>query len=86
MLNNVIRQVREEHGVVLTLSEAARNTLLNWCAHDLANGGRGIGNRLETTFVNPLARALFQTDLAGRESITVVALRDEEHVYSVELA
>ena len=60
MLDNIAaRQVAEEHALALRLSEPARRQLLDWCARDLSNSGRGIGNRLATTFVYPLARALF---------------------------
>jgi len=37
------------------------------CIDDLSNGGRGIGNQLESLFINPLARALFGLDLEGRQ-------------------
>jgi ATP-dependent Clp protease ATP-binding subunit ClpB len=59
MLSNICERVREEHGLTLTLSPQARATLENRCLERLDNGGRGIGNTLETQFINPLARALF---------------------------
>jgi len=44
----------------------ARNQLAELCLTEevLYMGGRGIGSRLETVFVNPLSRALFQSQLA----------------------
>ena len=67
------------------LSEAARRQLLDWCTQDLSNGGRGIGNRLETTFVNPLARALFHLeDDPDHRDLTVAAVRLEDNVYHID--
>ena len=85
MLDNIARRVAEEHALALRLSEAARRQLLDWCTQDLSNGGRGIGNRLETTFVNPLARALFHLeDDPDHRDLTVAAVRLEDNVYHID--
>lgn len=78
MLNNVVNRVREEHKLELELEPAVRQDLMARCIHDLSNGGRGIGNQLESVFINPLARALFAQDLEGRQQIRVVELRESE--------
>ncbi len=77
MLGNVIRRVKEEHRLELILPAGIRAQLLELCSRDLANGGRGIGNQLESVFINPLARALFAFPLEGRTEITVTALRED---------
>jgi ATP-dependent Clp protease ATP-binding subunit ClpA len=86
MAQNVVERVRDEHGVALEIPEAVREMLMQWCTEDLAHGGRGIGNRLETTFINPLARALFEESLASRHTYTVRRIIVESGIYSVELA
>ena len=87
MLANIVRRVADEHDLTLLVPDPVRRQLLDWCTQDLSDGGRGIGNRLETTFVNPLARALFNLEEdPERRQITIGAIRLEEHVYSVELA
>lgn len=78
MLNNVVNRVREEHKLTLELEPSVRQDLMARCIHDLSNGGRGIGNQLESVFINPLARALFALDLEGRQQIRVVELRESE--------
>lgn len=78
MLNNVVNRVREEHKLELALEPAVRQDLMARCIRDLSNGGRGIGNQLESVFINPLARALFALDLEGRQQIRVVELRESE--------
>lgn len=86
MLNNILRRVREEHKLTLNISDSVRANLLKWCTSDLSNGGRGIGNRLETTFINPLGRALFLQNLDGKKELVVKDVTVNDNVYSVVLA
>ena len=60
MIENISSRVRGESGVALEVSEKAYKKIQKFCAEDLSNGGRGIGNRLETVLINPLARSLFR--------------------------
>ena len=60
MLRKILEAVEEEHGVHVTLGEDAHLQLRDLCCFDLFDGGRGIGNRLEIHFINPLARLLFE--------------------------
>lgn len=86
MLDRVAGRIADEHELTLVVPEPVRQQLRAWCTQDLSDGGRGIGNRLETTLVNPLARALFYlAEDRRRQRITVTAVRLEENVYSVEL-
>lgn len=63
MLDNMLDRVRRLQGVTVRISSSATEALLRLCISDLSNGGRGIRNQLEVHFVNPLARALFETQL-----------------------
>jgi hypothetical protein len=63
--------VRNEHKVELRMPDVVRARLRDLCTRDLSNGGRGVGNRLESVFVNPLSRALFRLPLAGRDAVVV---------------
>jgi len=71
MLQNIVQRVRGEHKVELTVPDEVRARLRELCTRDLSNGGRGVGNRLESLFVNPLSRALFRFPLAGRDAVVV---------------
>jgi ATP-dependent Clp protease ATP-binding subunit ClpA len=78
--------VREEHRVELRIQDAVRSRLLQECTRDMANGGRGIGNRLESAFINPLSRALFLFSLNGRETLQVSEIAvDPDGIASVTL-
>jgi ATP-dependent Clp protease ATP-binding subunit ClpA len=79
MLENVVNRVRDEHKLQLAIDAGVRDRLRELCTKDLGNGGRGIGNQLESLFVNPLARAMFRFPLAGRTSLAVSALAEEDN-------
>lgn len=59
MLNSIIERMKEEHKSELFINETATKQLECICLDDLSNGGRGIGNMLETALINPLAGKLF---------------------------
>lgn len=86
MLKNVARKLQEELKLSLIVPAEVRKALLMRCTHDLSNGGRGIGNQLESAFINPLSRALFEHDLEGKQSITVNELTEEGKVISLRLS
>lgn len=85
MLDNVARRVQEEHHAQLALVPEVRAELLARCTRDLGHGGRGIGNMLESAFINPLARALFEHELEGRRQITVSGLTEVDKVITLTL-
>jgi len=80
MLRNVRRRLLEQFKLDLGLTEAVGGALLQRCTRDLANGGRGIGNQLESAFINPLSRALFAHDLEGRSKVMVTGLQEVDRV------
>ncbi|GAA1561882.1 AAA family ATPase [Actinomadura kijaniata] len=82
---NICRRVAEEHRLVLTVKSEALQTLREWCTAELDKGGRGIGMALESTFVNPLARALFDRELVPEEKITVTGVRREGSIVHLDL-
>jgi ATP-dependent Clp protease ATP-binding subunit ClpB len=86
MVRNIANRVRDEHKVALELKPGVRAKLAEWCTRDLSNGGRGIGNQLESLFVNPLSRALFRFPLEGRTTVAVTNIaEDENRVMTVTL-
>ena len=85
MLKNVARRLLDEFKLKLSLAPEVHAQLLARCTQDMSNGGRGIGNQLESAFINPLSRALFEQDLEGRERITVTGLTEQDKVVSLTL-
>lgn len=83
MLANVRQRVLEEHEVRIELAPTARASLRAICAGDLSNGGRGVGSRLETAFVNPLARLMFARCPGRGETLTISRVEDNDGVFSL---
>jgi ATP-dependent Clp protease ATP-binding subunit ClpA len=83
-ITRVCDKVLAEHGLEVTLTSSARSVLQDICTRDVFDGGRGIGNRVETHFVNPLARQIFEQP--GRSTLTVreVVMIDGRSVLAVE--
>jgi ATP-dependent Clp protease ATP-binding subunit ClpB len=71
---NVLSRVQEAAGVSVTLSDAAADELRAMATADLSFGARGIGNVIESRFVNPLARALFAAGVTAGDSLEVVSV------------
>ncbi|MFB4312853.1 AAA family ATPase [Actinomadura sp. 21ATH] len=82
---NICRRVTDEHRLILAVKGDALNTLREWCTAELDKGGRGIGMALESYFVNPLARALFDRELVPDERITVSGIRREGSIVHLDL-
>ncbi|TDD76784.1 ATP-dependent Clp protease ATP-binding subunit [Actinomadura darangshiensis] len=82
---NICRRVTEEHRLVLSVKGDALKTLRGWCTDELDKGGRGIGMALESHFVNPLARALFDRELVPDEKVTVTGIRREGSIVHLDL-
>ncbi len=84
MLRNVAARVLQEHAVDLEIPDEAKAMLAAKCLEPevLALGGRGIGAKLETAFINPLARELFLTRPAAgtRKKVTIRSGADGYHV------
>lgn len=85
MLRNVRRRLQEEFKLELAITEPVATALLARCTQDLGNGGRGIGNQLESAFINPLSRALFALDLERKTRVTVTGYSETDRVANLEV-
>ncbi len=83
ILKRVIKAALEEHGCEVVLTEAATSELLELCVAELGDGGRGIGNRIETHFINPLARVLFERERSERLEITSIRHEGRDTVFDL---
>jgi ATP-dependent Clp protease ATP-binding subunit ClpA len=85
MLRNVARRLHEELRLQLSMPQAVRDELLLRCTRDLSNGGRGIGNALESCLINPLSRALFETELEGKQKLIITGIQEQDKVISLSV-
>ncbi len=63
ILSNIAGELKEKRNLSLTFAQAATQVLLECAAANVDQGGRGIGNLIESAVVNPLARTVFDQDL-----------------------
>jgi ATP-dependent Clp protease ATP-binding subunit ClpA len=83
-LEAVLRTVESRFGLRLSVDPAVARTVTESALANLDFGGRGVSSAVETTFVNPLARALIQVP-AGLDVATVTGLREGPHGWQVTL-
>ncbi len=80
MLRNIVARIAKTQKIELTIDSAVRADLSARITSDLSNGGRGIGNALESLLINPLGRVLWDLDLAEGMAIRVTQLAFEDGV------
>jgi ATP-dependent Clp protease ATP-binding subunit ClpA len=71
MIDSTIADLGSVQGINVSVPSEARKALQKLCLSDLSNGGRGIRNKLEAHFVNPLARALFDAGAKSGSELVV---------------
>ncbi|MGI5247123.1 AAA family ATPase [Dactylosporangium sp. CA-139066] len=85
-LSNITAAVDRELGIALRVEEPARRQLCDACTVDKGNGGRGIGNLLESNLINPLARKLFDNDCGAGATVVVTQLQPATETAGPELS
>lgn len=61
----------------------AKSVLVEKALSNLGNGGRGIGNIVESLLINPLARYLFDEEIKGNVRITINDIDAENMPYAL---
>lgn len=80
-INRIINNLKMDKGIKLVLSDQAHDTLLNAAIGNSDNGGRGIGNIVESMFINPLSRYMFDHELFSDCEILVESIVNENMTY-----
>ena len=70
-INKIRQNLMTDKKIDIRLSDKAFNVLQENALKNLQNGGRGIGNVVESLFINPLARYLFDNTIDNNTQITV---------------
>jgi len=82
IVGRVLDVVRAEHGVEIEIEPQAMDDLRSLCMADWFEGGRGIANRIETHFINPLSREIFRHQ--PRERMTIVSAKEADSTTTLE--
>lgn len=82
-VNKIIKNLMTEKRIDLSLSDIAMGKLEACALGNLANGGRGIGNIVESLLINPFSRYLFDEDIQGNVKITIDDIDAENMPYAL---
>ena len=82
-VNKIIKNLMTEKRIDLSLSDIAMGKLEARAMGNLANGGRGIGNIVESLLINPFSRYLFDEDIQGNVRITIDDIDAENMPYAL---
>lgn len=63
ILAHIVEELQKKRGIVLSFAPAVQKFLLEQATGNIDQGGRGIGNLIETAVVNPLAVIIFDQNL-----------------------
>lgn len=85
LVARVLGIVESDQNCRITFAPEAWEALKVLCTHDVFDGGRGVGNRVETHLINPLARALFAAPPQREMRIVEVAEDDEARITRLRL-
>lgn len=83
MLRNVCEKLKDEQKVELLWDGDFEQKLAAITCSDLSMGGRGIGNRLEEVFVNPLSVTLLELGVREGEKVRILDLVEEQWGWKV---
>lgn len=86
MVRALLADLLERQRISVSLSDGAYDQLRAVCLADMSNGGRGIRNKVETHLVNPLARALFDRDVASGSTVVIERADPGSQVTVLELS
>ena len=87
MLENIRKELREKQSLELKLEEPVYDYLCDKASNNIQDGGRGIGNLVETALVNPLSRVVFDKQLEQTRLIIdkiIEKKMGEENIYELE--
>lgn len=70
-VQKIVQKLSASKQIYVTLSDAAFETLRIKALGNLDNGGRGIGNIVESMLINPLSRFLFDNDIQEGKIIVI---------------
>lgn len=70
-IKRIISNLKVEKNLDLVITENVHDLLFKKALCNLDNGGRGIGNIVESTLINPLARYMFDNEIIENKRITV---------------
>lgn len=82
-IEKIIRNLASEKQIAVTISDKVHQVLLEKATDNLENGGRGIGNIVESLLINPLSRYLFDEDVTDGANVHIEDIDAENMPYAL---
>ena len=82
-ISKIVKNLATEKGIDLVVTDKARSILVSKALDNLDNGGRGIGNIVESLLINPLSRYMFDQDIKENVRITLNDIDAENMPYAL---
>ena len=70
-VNKITGNLREQKNIQVRIEDFAYESLRQAATFDLSNGGRGIGNQVESLLVNPLSRWMFDHGVTEEAKLVI---------------
>ena len=70
-VNKITGNLREQKNIRIRIEDFAYQSLEEAATFDLSNGGRGIGNQVESLLVNPLSRWMFDHEVIQDAALVI---------------
>ncbi len=83
-IDKITNNLEVEKRMQLKLTDNAFSKLLSKSLENLGNGGRGIGNIVESLLINPLSRYMFDNGIMSDCVLTILDIDAENPPYSIE--
>lgn len=83
-INKIFKTLLVDKKINVKLTDDARNILLEKANENLDNGGRGIGNVVESLLINPLSRYLFDNMIFDNSKIVIKNINCDKMPISIE--
>lgn len=83
-IKTISNNVKDTKGINLEFSDEAVNYLKEKSFGNLENGGRGIGNIVESLFINPLSRYLFDNEIFENRTLRIDSIDSENMPYTMK--
>lgn len=83
-INKIIQNLSVEKKINVEIKEKALEILYTESLKNLDNGGRGIGNIVESLFINPLSRFIFDNDIKDNVHLNIKNIVIKDTLVSLE--
>ena len=83
-VTKIVERLAVEKNIALSLSDSVMNALRLAAIKNLGNGGRGIGNIVESMLINPLSRYIFDNELFTDCKIEIIRINENDKPCSLE--